>query len=160
MAAALAPHKVSSNMSRSCRLACAALAVLLLPGLASGAPQKKKVVTTTPTPPAPSKAAASAKTSTRAPAKKPARVPIGQKSPTRDRYREIQQALVDAGYFNGTIDGLWGKDSVQALRDFQSAQGLEPTGKIDAQTLIRLNLGPQYEQPEAAESEAVGGPSG
>ena len=67
---------------------------------------------------------------------------------------------MDAGYFDGPVDGLWGKNSVQALRDFQGAQGLDATGKIDAQTLIRLNLGPQYEQPDASESLAGSAPSG
>jgi peptidoglycan hydrolase-like protein with peptidoglycan-binding domain len=139
-------------MANSYDLPGAVLAALLLSGLGLEAQQREKVATTSPSAAAPSKPAAPAKKSTKPPAKKPAPVPIGQRNPTRDRYREIQQALADAGHFDGPVDGLWGKNSVQALRNFQSAQGLDATGKIDAQTLIRLNLGPQYEQPDASES--------
>ncbi len=152
-------------MASSHRISSAVLAILFLPGLASGAQQKTKVAPTASSAAAskktvPAKSPATAKSSTKAPAKKPARLPIGQKSPARDRYQEIQQALADAGYFDGPVDGLWSKSSVQALQNFQSAHGLEPTGKIDAQTLIRLNLGPQYEQPDASESAADSVPSG
>ncbi|MBI4442200.1 MAG: peptidoglycan-binding protein [Acidobacteria bacterium] len=80
-----------------------------------------------------------------APKKRPARVPIGQNVPTRERYAEIQAALADAGYYDGPQDGRWGKPSVEALARFQEDHSLEPTGKIDALSLIRLGLGAKYE---------------
>jgi hypothetical protein len=46
------------------------------------------------------------------------------------------------------VDGLWGPNSEDALADFQEARGLEPTGRIDALSLIQLGLGPQYETPD------------
>jgi peptidoglycan hydrolase-like protein with peptidoglycan-binding domain len=65
-----------------------------------------------------------------------------QRQPAPERYTEIQQALVDKGYFSGKADGVWGPDSVAALKRFQEDQKLEATGKIDALSLIRLGLGP------------------
>lgn len=79
--------------------------------------------------------------------KKPSRtasVPRGQLRPTRDRYAEIQTALAQAGFFEGPANGQWGSSSVKALTAFQKDQGLEPTGKIDALSLIQLGLGPEY----------------
>jgi len=66
-----------------------------------------------------------------------------QQQPTPDRYREIQQALNDKGYFKGPVDGAWGPDSVEALKRFQRDQNLTEDGKIGALSLIALGLGPQ-----------------
>ena len=85
-----------------------------------------------------------------APKKRSARVPIGQNLPTRERYAEIQAALADAGYYDGPQDGRWGKPSVEALSRFQEDHCLEPTGKIDALSLIRLGLGAKYEGNNSA----------
>lgn len=71
--------------------------------------------------------------------------PANQRVPTKDRYAEIQQALADAGHFAGAPDGAWKQESIEALKSFQSAQGFEPTGRIDARSLIKMGLGPQYE---------------
>jgi peptidoglycan hydrolase-like protein with peptidoglycan-binding domain len=103
--------------------------------------------------PAPKKAAAPA---AKAPAKKPAATPAKkttrkrvvsgpprQTGPTAERYRQIQQALIDKGYLQGSATGAWGADSVAALRQFQADQKLEASGKINALTLIRLGLGPK-----------------
>jgi peptidoglycan hydrolase-like protein with peptidoglycan-binding domain len=68
-----------------------------------------------------------------------------QQRPTPERYTEIQQALIGKGYFQGPADGVWGPDSVAALKRFQEDQKLEATGKIDALSLIRLGLGPKRE---------------
>ena len=76
----------------------------------------------------------------------PQRAPVarGQLRPTRQRYAEIQAALAKAGYFQGPTSGDWGTSSENALASFQKGHGLEPTGKIDALTLIKLDLGPNY----------------
>lgn len=72
-----------------------------------------------------------------------------QQQPTPDRYREIQQALADKGYFHGTVDGEWGTDSADALKRFQIDQNLDPDGKIGALSLIGLGLGPRRESAAA-----------
>jgi len=67
--------------------------------------------------------------------------------PSRERFAQIQKALIEAGFDPGTPDGFWGPKSVSALQQFQQDRGLEPTGRIDALSLIRLGLGPKYDAP-------------
>lgn len=66
-----------------------------------------------------------------------------QMNPTPDRYKEIQQALVDKGYLKSEPSGVWDADSASALQRFQTDQKLTPTGKINAPSLIDLGLGPK-----------------
>ena len=65
----------------------------------------------------------------------------GQKAPTPDRIREIQSALNREGAFAGQPTGKWDDATVNAMKKFQENQGLNPTGKIDAVTLVKLGLG-------------------
>ena len=77
---------------------------------------------------------------------KRARGPSYQVHPDPERYQEIQKALSDRGYFKGQVNGVWGDDSIEAMKRFQTDQKLEQTdGKIDAQTLIGLGLGPKHD---------------
>jgi peptidoglycan hydrolase-like protein with peptidoglycan-binding domain len=66
-----------------------------------------------------------------------------QQTPTRERYAEIQQALAGKGFFRAEPNGSWGPESTQALRDFQRANNLKETGKIDSLSLFALGLGPK-----------------
>ncbi|WP_234934220.1 peptidoglycan-binding protein [Agrobacterium vitis] len=52
--------------------------------------------------------------------------------------RDIQKALVDKGFKPGVPDGVWGKRSIAALRAYQTANGLAPTGVADPATIDRL----------------------
>ncbi len=72
-----------------------------------------------------------------------ARRPPLQMQPSTDRYKEIQQALADKGYFHGAPDGTWNGESVEALKRFQKDQNLDPDGKIGSLTLMGLGLGPK-----------------
>ncbi len=85
------------------------------------------------------------------------RGPIAQQQPTVDRYREIQQALADKGYFSGMPDGNWGAESAEALKRFQREQNLEADGKIGALSLMALGLGPRR---GTASAQAAGPPDG
>ncbi len=69
----------------------------------------------------------------------------GQMTPTPERYKEIQQALIDKGYLQAPASGVWGPDCSQALKKFQQEQNLTPNGKLDALSLISLGLGPSWE---------------
>jgi hypothetical protein len=73
-----------------------------------------------------------------------------QTQPTPDRYKEIQQALADRGYFSASPDGTWGASSVDALKRFQHDQNLAEEGKIDALSLTALGLGPKRSTTTAA----------
>lgn len=65
----------------------------------------------------------------------------GQTAPTTDRISEIQEALAKRGAFDGTPTGKWDDSTSEAMRKFQAANHLNPTGKIDAPTLQKLGLG-------------------
>jgi peptidoglycan hydrolase-like protein with peptidoglycan-binding domain len=67
----------------------------------------------------------------------------GQMAPTADRISEIQEALAKDGSFTNTPNGKWDDSTVEAMKKFQSAHGLNSSGKLDARTLERLGLGSQ-----------------
>ena len=66
-----------------------------------------------------------------------------QLAPTPERYKEIQQALVDKGYLKSEPNGVWDAESTAAMTQFQTDQKLSPTGKLSAASLIALGLGPK-----------------
>jgi hypothetical protein len=71
-------------------------------------------------------------------------------APAPERYQEIQQALAAKGYLKPEdASGAWGQNSIDALRQFQSEQNLQGTGKIDSLSLIALGLGPRHDTAEA-----------
>jgi peptidoglycan hydrolase-like protein with peptidoglycan-binding domain len=63
--------------------------------------------------------------------------------------RMIQQALAQRGYLNSPADGVWGENTVSAVRALQRAQGLEPLGEPDVYTLAALGLLPGAESRAA-----------
>ena len=65
----------------------------------------------------------------------------GQQAPTPDRIKEIQAALARAGYYQAEPTGKWDATTSEAMRRFQDANGLKPTGKIGARSLQLLGLG-------------------
>jgi peptidoglycan hydrolase-like protein with peptidoglycan-binding domain len=65
----------------------------------------------------------------------------GQAAPTPERITEIQDALAKKGVFSGTPTGKWDDSTVDAMKHFQTSNGLSPTGKLDALTLQKLGLG-------------------
>jgi len=83
------------------------------------------------------------------------RGPARQLAPTADRYREIQKALADRGYLKSEPNGVWDSASQDAMRTFQTDQKLDPTGKINAPSLIGLGLGPKHELPAAAATSSA-----
>lgn len=74
--------------------------------------------------------------------------------PTPDRYREIQQALADKGYLKSEPNGVWGSESEDALRQFQTDEKLSPTGKLSSASLIALGLGPKTAPAPAVQPPA------
>ena len=46
--------------------------------------------------------------------------------------REMQARLIELGYLSGTADGKFGAATEQAVKDFQTAIGVEPTGEASA----------------------------
>ena len=51
---------------------------------------------------------------------------------------EMQERLNELGYKLGTVDGVSGPKTVEALKKFQSDNKLPPTGTIDPETIRKL----------------------
>src|SRR5580693_4690857 len=88
----------------------------------------------------------------------------GQKVPAPERISEIQAALAKDGSFDGKPSGKWDASTVDAMRKFQEAHGLNPSGKLDAKTLQKLGLGSQTAglappMPPVSSSSLTTGPS-
>jgi peptidoglycan hydrolase-like protein with peptidoglycan-binding domain len=64
--------------------------------------------------------------------------------------RQAQKTLNDRGLRTGGVDGKMGPQTQAALVNFQRAEKLQPTGKLDRQTLAALGL-------EKADGKAAGG---
>lgn len=54
--------------------------------------------------------------------------------------RQVQEALLKAGYDPGPIDGVMGPRTEQALSRYQQAKGLSSSANLDAQTLSALGV--------------------
>ena len=135
----------------------ALLLALFLPGLSQ----------TTKKPPATTKSKPVAKSAVPASTKKKATKaratprPTTQQHPDEARTREIQEALVAKGYPVDTT-GVWGQQSMEALKKFQQDQNINymsGRGKLDSLTLIALGLGPRREPPPASASPANQAPT-
>jgi murein L,D-transpeptidase YcbB/YkuD len=50
----------------------------------------------------------------------------------------VQQTLRLAGFWDGPVDGTWTPALTEAMKDFQTALGVEPSGTVDAATLAAL----------------------
>jgi peptidoglycan hydrolase-like protein with peptidoglycan-binding domain len=102
----------------------------------------------------PAKSSSHKRTTARRKVSRAKRGPSYQTHPDADRYKEIQQALADKGYYKGEVNGQWGDDSVSAMKKFQADQKLPDDGKISAPVLIGLGLGPKHEAASPAKPPA------
>ena len=83
----------------------------------------------------------------------------GQKAPTADRISEIQTALSRDGYYQGEPNGKWDSSTVAAVQKFQSANGMDANGKLDAPTLQKLGLGSDIAGVSAPKPIVPGSPN-
>ncbi len=65
---------------------------------------------------------------------------MGGPTQSSDAVREAQQALQQKGHDVGPIDGVMGPKTSAALREFQQAEGLKASGRLDRQTLSALGV--------------------
>lgn len=61
------------------------------------------------------------------------------KSSLKPSTREIQQALKNAGFYQGAIDGKMGPLTRQAIKEFQRVHGLADDGIVGKQTWAKLS---------------------
>jgi peptidoglycan hydrolase-like protein with peptidoglycan-binding domain len=65
----------------------------------------------------------------------------------------LQQTLKLAGFWDGPVDGKWTPALTDALKSFQTALGVEPTGTVDAATIAALEHAiATAKAPESSES--------
>lgn len=55
--------------------------------------------------------------------------------------KQVQQRLKELGYYNGAIDGIFGSQTVKAVKNFQRDYGLTVDGIVGTRTLKALGLG-------------------
>jgi peptidoglycan hydrolase-like protein with peptidoglycan-binding domain len=71
----------------------------------------------------------------------------------------VQQTLKLAGYWQGPVDGTWTPELTDALKEFQTALGVKPTGTVDAATLAALEKAlAEAGQPSASPSATPSAP--
>lgn len=73
---------------------------------------------------------------------------IGRVSGYNPRVEEIQKILKESGFDPGPADGIMGAQTRLAIKGFQKAKGLKPTGKIDSVTQLALNRIEEVKKPE------------
>jgi len=56
------------------------------------------------------------------------------------KVRDAQTALNDKGFSVGPVDGRWGPNTENAVRQFQASKGLTASGKLDAATMSALGV--------------------
>ncbi len=54
--------------------------------------------------------------------------------------RQIQQLLLDWGYYSGEVDGIFGSETEDAVEYFQSKNGLTVDGKVGPATMEALGI--------------------
>ena len=77
-------------------------------------------------------------------------------SKDKDRTREIQACLKNAGFYKGNIDGVKGKSTKKAIKKFQKANGLKADGVVGAKTwelLSKYLAGSPAAAPASADSK-------
>lgn len=73
--------------------------------------------------------------------KEPTAVPVLSKMGSRgEEVRQIQKVLKREGYYQGSVDGIYGSSTRNAVRSFQKAVGIDVDGIAGPKTLLYLGL--------------------
>ena len=59
---------------------------------------------------------------------------------SREDVKSVQEALMGKGHNPGPIDGVMGRQTQQALREFQRAQNIQQSGQLDSNTANALGV--------------------
>lgn len=60
---------------------------------------------------------------------------------TGEEVKRVQKKLKDLGYYNGSVDGIYGNNTKSAVRAFQKNCGITADGVAGPKTLLYLGLG-------------------
>lgn len=55
--------------------------------------------------------------------------------------KQVQQKLKELGYYSGAVDGIFGNQTIKAIKNFQRDYGLKVDGIVGTRTLKALGLG-------------------
>src|SRR5438128_8541478 len=66
--------------------------------------------------------------------------PVSPRMARRIVVAEVQRQLISRGYYQGRVDGSYGRRTAFAMRAFQFQSGLPPTGHVDKSTLDALGV--------------------
>ncbi len=80
---------------------------------------------------------------------------LGQRAMEPQRVTEIQQALIQAHYLNGSPTGQWDSDTQAAMMKYQTDNGWQSKITPDSRALIKLGLGPQRDAGEYSSSPSA-----
>lgn len=69
---------------------------------------------------------------------------------SRRQAKEIQQALLNAGYDIGAVDGIIGDNTRKAIQQYQTSKGVFPADGRAGQKFYRLIMGNQGTQPQTS----------
>ena len=61
----------------------------------------------------------------------------------RGDIKKVQKTLSDKGYYPAPVDGILGHQTREGIRQYQSAENLPVTGRLDAETAGKLGVGPE-----------------
>jgi len=59
---------------------------------------------------------------------------MGYRLKSKDRTKQVQEALKKAGFYKGDIDGKMGPQTKKAVKVFQKSKGLNPDGVVGIKT--------------------------
>lgn len=80
---------------------------------------------------------------------------LGTVSGYNPRVREVQEILENAGFYSGFADGIMGRQTRIAIKEFQEEKALHPSGRVDSLTLLALNRQKEA-RPRAAMPGLIG----
>ncbi|HEY7437455.1 MAG TPA: peptidoglycan-binding domain-containing protein [Methylomirabilota bacterium] len=70
--------------------------------------------------------------------------------PARRFVREAQRTLRDLGYQPGPVDGIVGPRTKEALARYQRSERIQVTGRLDPETMARLDIQERVFRPAHA----------
>lgn len=59
---------------------------------------------------------------------------------SRDTWRQVQEKLNDRNFPVGRADGMSGPKTTEAIRNYQRSQNIEVTGRLNQETLDRMDI--------------------
>ena len=69
-----------------------------------------------------------------------AQVAVLRQGATGGEVKEVQRRLKQWGYYNGAVDGIYGKQTIEAVKSFQRKNGLTADGIVGKSTYAALGM--------------------